>query len=255
MGLHEDLLAVAVDAEVVDVCLGLHWAGVQVRTAVGERCGLASTLRPARLPGRHESPAVAQAGELAMQRARVLAERVPRGGPEASLGFAALQALIPIRPERWVDGNAERALASRSQGSRLALVGRFGFASHLRSLAASLDVLELEPLPGESPAERASEILPRSDLIVITGMALVNGSLEGLLAMCPPGSEVALVGPSVPLSEVLFAHGVSLLCGAFVEKPARVMAGIRQGANFHQLHHLGTRLVTMERGASAADGR
>ena len=253
MGLYEDLLATAVDAEVVDVCLGLHWAGVQVRTAAGERCGLASTLRPVPLPGKHESPAVEQAGELTVQRALALAGRVPRGGPEASLGFAALQALIPISPGRWVEGNAELALASRSQGRRLALVGRFGFASRLRPLAASLNVLELDPLPGESSAERASEILPRSDLIVITGMALVNGSLEGLLAMCPAGSEVALVGPSVPLSDVLFAHGVSLLCGAFVEQPARVMAGIRQGANFHQLHQLGTRLVTMTSEVRPAD--
>jgi uncharacterized protein len=247
MGLYEDLLAVAADADVLDACLGLHWTGVWVWSAGGERCGLASTLRPRRLPGQDETPAVAEAGELASQPARSLAERVPRGGPEASLGFAALQAMIPLHPERWAEGNAERVLARRCQGKRLALVGRFGFASALRALAASVAVLELDPLPGERPAEQAGAILPQSDLIVITGMALVNRTLESLLALCPPGSEVALVGPSVPLSEVLFGYGVRLLCGAFVEAPAPVMAGIRQGANFHQIHHLGTRLVTMER--------
>jgi uncharacterized protein (DUF4213/DUF364 family) len=108
-------------------------------------------------------------------------------------------------------------------------------------------VLELEPLPGESPAERAVEILPRSDLIVGTGMARVNRRPEGVLALCSPGSEVALVRPSVQLGEVPFGCDVSLGCGASVEPPAPVMAGIRQGANFHQLHRLGTRLVTMER--------
>lgn len=247
MGVYEDLLAVAADAEVVDASLGLHWTGVWVRAAGGERCGLATTLRPRRLPGRDETPAVAQAGKPASRRALALAERVPHGGPEASLGFAALSALVPLDLDRWVDGNADRALARRCQGKRLALVGRFGFAAALRSLAASVVVLELDPLPGESPAEQAADILPQSDLIVITGMALVNRTLEGLLAMCSRGSEVALVGPSVPLCEVLFAYGVHLLCGAFVEEPAQVMAGIRQGADFHQLHRLGTRLVTMER--------
>ena len=247
MGLYEDLRAVAADAEVVDASLGLHWTGVWVRAAGGERCGLATTLQPRRLPGRDESPAVAEAGELASRRALTLVERVPRGGPEASLGFAALTALIPLDLDRWVEGNADRALRRRCPGKRLALVGRFGFADALRSLAASVAVLELDPLPGESRAEQAADILPQADLIVITGMALVNRTLEGLLALCPRGSEVALVGPSVPMSDVFYDYGVDLLCGAFVEQPARVMAGIRQGADFHQLHRLGTRLVTMER--------
>jgi len=97
-------------------------------------------------------------------------------------------------------------------------------------------VLEPEPLPGESPAEWADEILPRSDLIVGTGMAPVNRRPEGLLALCSPGSEVALLGPSVPLGEVLFENGINLLCGCCVEQPQRVMAGIGRGANFHQIH-------------------
>jgi len=82
----------------------------------------------------------------------------------------------------------------------------------------------------------AADILPRSDLIVGTGMAPVNRTLEGMLALCSPGSEVALVGPSVPLGEGPFDYGISLLCGGCVEQPQRVMAGIRQGANFHQIH-------------------
>jgi hypothetical protein len=126
-------------------------------------------------------------------------------------------------------------------------MGRFGFASRLREQAASVEVLELDPQPGELPAERAAEVLPLAELIVITGMALVNRTLEDLLPLCPPQSDVALVGPSVPMSDVFFDYGVDLLCGAFVEQPARVMAGIRRGADFHQLHRLGVRLVTMER--------
>ena len=77
-------------------------------------------------------------------------------------------------------------------------------------------------------------------------MPLDNRTLEGLLALCPPRSDVALVGRSVPMSDVFLDYGADLLFGAFVEQPARVMAGIRQGADFRQLHRLGTRLVTVE---------
>ncbi len=55
MGLDEALLAVAADANGVDACLGLPWAGVWVWLPGGERCGLAITLRERRLPGRERS--------------------------------------------------------------------------------------------------------------------------------------------------------------------------------------------------------
>jgi uncharacterized protein (DUF4213/DUF364 family) len=172
--------------------------------------------------------------------------RVPYVRPDASLGFDALQATAPLDPDRWVEGIAVLVLPRRCRGKRLAWVGRFRFAAALRALAASGVVLELEPLPGESPAERAADILPRSDLIVGIGMALVNRTPEGRLALCSPGNEAAVVGPSVPRGEVLVAYGISLLCGCCVEQPQRVMAGIRQGAHFHHSHPDGTRLVTME---------
>lgn len=126
-------------------------------------------------------------------------------------------------------------------------MGKFHFAALLGPLAASLTVLELEPFRGERPADQAAEVLAASDLIVITGVALVNRRPDGLLPLRPPDSQVALAGPSVPLSEVLFGHGVSLLREAYVEKPAQVMARIRQGADFHPIRRLGARVGTFER--------
>jgi len=250
MGLDEGLRAVAADANGVGACLGLPWAGVWVWLPGGERCGLAVTLRARRLPGREQEPAVAGAGNWRRGVPSPLSACVPYGRPEASLGFDALQAIAPLDPDRWVEGIAVLVLPRRCRGKRLAWVGPFRFAAALRALAASGVVLELEPLPGESPAERAADILPRLDLIVGTGMALVNRTPEGRLALYSPGSEAALVGPSLPLGEVLVDYGISLLCGCTVEQPQRVMAGIRQGAHFHHSHPEGTRLVTMEGRAS-----
>lgn len=93
MGLLEGLPVTAAEADVVDDCLGLHWTGVWVRTPRGEGCGLASTLCPSPEPARVDSPTVAGAGQLD-------SIRLPRGGPEASLGFAGLQAMIPLHPNR-----------------------------------------------------------------------------------------------------------------------------------------------------------
>jgi uncharacterized protein (DUF4213/DUF364 family) len=248
MGLVDDLLAVVQDAEVVETCQGNHWTGVWVRDAAGqERCGLATTLRSAGSIANDVGPAVADEDWHGMRRGRAVAELALTSGAQRSLGFAAIHALVPLQPARWSAANAKAVLLDRCAGRRVALVGRFGFAAAIRACASSLTVLEQDPHEGELPAEHARGVLPSSDWIVITGMALVNHTLEALLALCPSGSHVALVGPSVPLSDVLFDHGLDLLCGAYVEQIPPVMAGIRRGADFHQVHRLGARLVTLER--------
>ena len=52
-------------------------------------------------------------------------------------------------------------------------------------------------------------------------------------------------GSTTPLSPVLFDHGVSIISGAVVDDIDSTLRGVMQGANFHQLHHMGVRLVSM----------
>jgi uncharacterized protein (DUF4213/DUF364 family) len=79
-------------------------------------------------------------------------------------------------------------------------------------------------------------------------MTLVNHSLEKLLNLCNPQATVLLLGPSTPLSPILFGHGINVLSGSVVTDIDPVLAAIKQGANFRQVHRAGVRLVTMSRG-------
>lgn len=54
-----------------------------------------------------------------------------------------------------------------------------------------------------------------------------------------------LIGPTTPLSPVLFERGVDIISGAVVEDIASILRGLSQGANFHQLRQMGVRLVSM----------
>ena len=57
-----------------------------------------------------------------------------------------------------------------------------------------------------------------------------------------------LLGPSTPLSPVLFEKGVDLLCGTIITDPTAAMLAISQGASSHQLHVDGiTKLVTLKK--------
>jgi uncharacterized protein (DUF4213/DUF364 family) len=80
-------------------------------------------------------------------------------------------------------------------------------------------------------------------VVALTGSALINGTLDGLLSLCRPGALVMVLGPSTPLSPVLFDHGATFLSGARVVDEAAALRTIGQGATFQQVE--GVRLLTL----------
>ena len=164
---------------------------------------------------------------------------------EASIGVAAINSLLDVDEERCVELNAETWLAQRGQGKRVAVVGSFPFAPRLRGKVGELWVLERHPSEGELLAEEASEVIPRADVVAITGTALINRTLDALLGMCREDSSVMVLGPSTPLSPVLFDYGVDVVSGTQVVDTDLVLTLISQGATFRQVKGPGVRLLTM----------
>lgn len=248
MKLVHDLLETIGDGAIIKVRVGSRWTGVLVETAGGDRrLGLASTL-----PGRPDTrrPAVPGAGRLdEIPPSEMAALALSDSPPQVSIGFAALNALLPSHPELWTEENAEEAIARNGEGKRVVLVGSFPFGDRLRERVGELSVLEKRPIEGTLPEEAAAEVLPHADLIALTGMTLLNGTFESLLRLRPPGSMVVLLGPSTPLSPLLFDRGIDIVSGAVVTGIEPVMRALGQGAGFRQLHAEGVRLVTMMRGA------
>jgi hypothetical protein len=246
MSLLESLFAEIQQGEVREVSVGLHWTAVCVDVGGETRCGLASTLRGPHVHG--GPPQIPQAGELTKLDGRSLAAfaRERERPTLASVGVAALNALLPRPPEAdFVEINAEHVLVERGRGGRVAIVGNFPFVPRLRELVEQLWVIEQNPDPGEWPAEAAEDLLPKSDVIAITGMALANHTLEGLLSFCPPEAQVMVLGPSTPLTERLYSYGVDIISGSLVADVDAVIRAVREGANFRQVHRAGVRLVTM----------
>jgi uncharacterized protein len=240
------LLETLQDGKVREVRIGLHWTAVVVDIAGEQRCGLAATLFE-RQDHAH-APVVPQAGELQDATGRELADLVLSGQPTLiSVGMAAINAMLPRNSDIYVEANAEDLIAQQGTGKRVALVGHFPFVPRLRQLVGELSVLELHPEPGDIPADQAPLILPIAQVVAVTGMALLNGTLESLLELCPQDAFVMVLGPSTPLSPVLFEFGVNLLSGSIVTMVDPVLRTASQGGNFRQLHRAGVKLVNIER--------
>jgi uncharacterized protein (DUF4213/DUF364 family) len=246
MKILDDLISgLAADAPAREVRVGRFWTGVWSR-----ECGLASTTGP----GEHGHGVrfVQDAGSLAGRSALELARLAHSDSPlEAGIGLAAINSLLEVDEGRCVDLNAGDLLIERGRGKRVALIGHFPFVPALREAAARLDVLELRPQPGDAPAEEAEAILPEAEIVAITGSAFINHSLEGLLGLCRAESFVVVLGPTTPLSPVLFDYGADVISGTRVVEPELALRCASEGATFRQMG--GVRLLTMERRAAGLD--
>jgi uncharacterized protein (DUF4213/DUF364 family) len=236
----DDLIgSLAADIPTREVRVGRFWTAVWSR-----ECGLAATAGPAN--HEHGTSYVQDAGSLAERSALELARLAYSDSPlEATIGVAAINSLLEVDESRCVELNAGDLLLERARQKSVALVGHFPFVPALREAAQHLWVLELHPQPGDAPADEAETIVPQADIVAITGSSLTNHTLEGLLRLCRADSFVVILGPTTPLSPVLFDHGADVVSGARVDAPELVLRYLGEGATFRQMS--GIRRLTMKR--------
>lgn len=239
MNLLDDLItSIHEDAPVRSILVGAHWTVVCSR-----RCGMASTVLGNK-PHGHER--VRQVGHLHEKSVLELAEFARSDNLlEASIGVAAINALLEVDEAQAVEVNAGEVLVERGKGKNVALVGHFPFIPELRQAAGQLWVLEQHPIAGEYAAEAAAELIPQADVVALTGSSLINHTLDGLLDLCRSDAMVMVLGPSTPLSPVLFQHGATYISGTHVIDEKVVLQAVAQGAVFQQLE--GVRLLTLSR--------
>jgi uncharacterized protein (DUF4213/DUF364 family) len=236
----DDLLLAVPQEEigVRDVRVGPFWTVVW--TARG--AGLASTQRDAHTP--HGQSLVRWAGDLASHSANELAALLRSESPmETGLGMAALNALLEVDEARLTERNASDEIIRHGVGKRVVIVGHFPFIGSVRQAVGHLDVLEIDPGPSELPSSAAAEVIPCADVVAITGTSLLNRTFDELIQHCQPGAFVLVLGPTTPLSPVLFDYGVDLIAGTQVIDPVTALTVAGQGAIFRQMR--GVRLVTM----------
>jgi uncharacterized protein (DUF4213/DUF364 family) len=220
----------------IHVCA--HWTAV-----LSKRCGLASTFKEEG----HPHKGVRDVGHLTKKNASELAlysrsEHLL----EASIGMAAINSLIDIDESTCIEANAYEILLEKGRGKNVAVVGHFPFLSMLKDSVKNLWIIEKRPLEGDLREDVAEEILPQCDVVGITGTTFINHTLEGLLAHCKE-SFVAMIGPTTPLTPVLFDYGIDVISGSKVVDHHEVIRFISQGATFKELHRHGVKLLTMMR--------
>jgi len=228
MRILDDLISsLGEDSAVREIHACVFWTAV-----VSRYCGLASTFH-------EEHPyhqAVREAGSLRHKSALELAEYAKSDNVlEASIGMAAMNSLIATDEARCVEENAFDILAREGRDKNIAVIGHFPWIPKLRNIARKLWVIEQKPQEGDLPA----------DVVGITGTSFINHTAEKLLELSK-NSFVIMIGPTSPLSPILFDYAVNVIAGVKVVEPEKAIRSISEGAIFSQVE--GVKLVTMVKG-------
>jgi len=221
------------EAPVRDLRVCLKAAAVRTR-----RLGLASVLPGLDHRCATEEPRPKRLSDMSAGKLALLARSAD--WIEASVGLAAINSLLEPDESRLSDGKALELIRRHGAGGNVVVVGHFPFVERLRGEVKRLDVLELSPTAEDLPASEAPRVIPEADLVAMTGTTLINHTFEGLMDLAR-GKRVILLGPSTPLSPVLFDYGVSAICGSLVIDPEAALRSISEGLGFR--HTKGLRPV------------
>jgi uncharacterized protein (DUF4213/DUF364 family) len=238
MKILDDLIsALDSDTTVKDIRQGIFHTGVITRN-----CGLAATLPKDAL--KQEPPLVKEPGSLLEKSIPELLQLSYSGSTlEAAIGMATINSLLDTDIENCLELNASELLAEKGSGKKVAIVGHFPFLSKLRKRTKELWVIEKNPHPGDFAEHEAENLIPKANVVGLTGTAFTNHTLEPLLKLCRPEAYVVVLGDTAPLSPILFDYGIDAVSSTKVVNPELALRCISEGANFRQIK--GTQRLTM----------
>jgi uncharacterized protein (DUF4213/DUF364 family) len=209
---------------------------------ISKHCGVSSTFRD---EGPSHDRGVRDVGNLTRKTALELAEYANSDSLlEASIGMATINSLIDIDESECIEKNAFEIILEKGQDKNVAIVGHFPWIPKLKGKTKNLWVLEQRLREGDLPAKEADQILPQCEVVGITGTSFINHTFERLLNLCEK-AYVLLIGPTSPISPVVFDHGINAICGAKVVDEEKVIRSISEGATFKEV--TGVRLLTLSK--------
>lgn len=219
---------------VTDVRIGPGYTGVRLTSG---QVGLAHSLLSEQAPGCCEL--MKRAGHLSGSSALDLARLALSWDIRSRVvGIATLNALSQACFAKY----ASRILTSkgniagylRAKGSVVTVVGNIvptieklrSKAKRIYVLERNSDLMDAETLPDTA----AEEIVPQSDVVLITGTSIVNGTVDRLLELARNAREVALVGATAGVPPtVLFKHGATIVGTVRVKNPDAAMRIVAEG--------------------------
>ena len=186
---------------------------------------------------------------------------------KSAIGIATLNALT-----QWIietEEDEEYQIIKDEDGFNLlkiephetvSLVGAFGpYIRRLKTMGNPFYIIEKNPQtlrPDEVKYfKSASEMLSplkNSDVVIITGTAIVNHTIDNILSLITNGKRIGLIGPTASLiPDVFFKRGVNMMAGVRILDADEMIKILKQGGSaYHLLKNCSEKIVFMKKNFS-----
>jgi hypothetical protein len=127
-----------------------------------------------------------------------------------AVGMACLKCVLPPADNITMQSAIE-PFAEQTKRHPSCFIGHFKDAALWRDEGRPVSIVELVPRPGDIHWDDSHEVLQNAELVFMTGLTLVNGTFGEVIRRTPRAKVRIVMGPTVPLTPVLFTLGVHRL--------------------------------------------
>ncbi|MCA1927654.1 MAG: DUF364 domain-containing protein [Calditerrivibrio sp.] len=220
--LYESVENILKDFTVLDYVLGLGYVAVETEAGIG----LSYTFRDS-IPGGCNATDKEFEGESA----KLIAEKIFENGfLESAIGLATINSVL--------NGGVidDKNITDRFDflGKKVSMVGYFKpIVEQIKPLAKELHIFELKNYQDTLNPGQAKLIIPKSDVVIISGTTFINKTTEDFLNFVKDFKNLFFVGPSTPLSPVIARYGN--IMGSYVSDRNYIKRVLKRGAGMKLL--------------------
>lgn len=205
------------DAKILDYIFSLNY--IAVKTDLG--IGVAYTFRNA-LNGCIK---LAENDMRGLNAADIAAKYFSSNLFEAGLGLAVINSALNNKASTREDYLKPENFKNKKVG----MVGYFGpMIKWFAEAGADLKIFELKNIEGTYRPEQAADIMPECDVVIITGVTLVNKTLHEYTPHINKTAVKIIMGPTTPISQHLLDAGF-ILGGARINDFDRLFHCLARG--------------------------
>jgi uncharacterized protein len=229
-----------------EVLMGIHLTAVKLTDG---SYGIASSMSDNRLHCWKEERDFGDFTPSKMKGQRVLdlLDSTKKSGVIDTLKVAVLNAIsskmLTSKEYKILENTDPIDLLDLQSKKTITIVG--AFPSYIRKISQTqnkLHVLELnenafveDQRQYYVPANEYKKVLPFSDIVIITGMTLVNNTIDRLLSSISPSAKTVVIGPSSNLiPDILFENKVSMIGATRITNPSLLFTVVGEaGTGYH----------------------
>ena len=240
------------DLWVEDLVIGIFFTGVKLSTG---HAGVAFT-PIGEIPEAVCCPTTAarmpQAGDLEGKLvSEILKYGLDTNVLKSAIGVAAINALSQLVIEREnateyevVNGRDGFDLLEIKPDDTISLIGAFGpYIRRLKTMGNPFFIIEKNPQtlrPDEikyfKPEAEMASALEKSDVVIITGTAIVNHTIDHILSYINDQQRTAIIGPTASMiPDAFFKRGVNIMAGVRIKEADLMIKILKQGGSAYHL--------------------